>query len=56
MIVKLITLPFKMTLGLLRGILGFITNRVIGSVFGAVFGLLFGKCHIHVKLFNGKAN
>lgn len=54
MIVKLITLPFKVLAGLLRGILGFITNRVIGTVFGAVFGLLLGKKHLHVRLFPGR--
>lgn len=54
MIVKLISLPFRMTLGLLRGILGFITNRIIGGVFGAVFGLLLGKRHLHIRLFPGR--
>jgi hypothetical protein len=54
MLVKLITLPFKMVLGLLRGILGFVSNRVIGTIFGAIFGLLLGKSHLHIRLFSGR--
>jgi len=68
MLLKIISLPFKILFGILGNaahgltfilssvfkLLEFVLSRVFGTVFGALAGLLLGKKHVQVKLFTHK--